>query len=88
MSESNKINRVILDVDGKLETVVARAPLISDYYPCRHRGYDYRIPVSECVEDSTDSVDLIYKGKALVSLTNSDVATKRRTQTQGERNLV
>lgn len=88
MSELNKINQVILDVEGKLETVVARAQLVSFYYPCRHRGYDYRIPVSECVEDASNSDDLIYKGKPIVSLTQSDVATKRRTQTQGERNLV
>lgn len=88
MSEANKINKVILDLEGKLETVTARAQLISYYYPCRHRGYDYRIPATECVEDSSNAVDLIYKGKPIVSLTNSDVATKRRTQTQGERNLV
>lgn len=87
MSEPNKINRVILDVEGKLETVAARAPLISYFYPCRHRGYDYRIPASECVEDSSNSNDLIYRGKPIVSLTQSEVATKRRTQTQGERNL-
>lgn len=87
MSESNKINRVILTVEGKLKVVTARSQLISYYYPCRHRGYDYRIPATECVEDTSNSIDLMYQGKPIVSLTDSDLAARRRTQSQGERHL-
>jgi hypothetical protein len=87
MSESNKISKVIINSEGKLRVVTAHAQLVSYYYPCRHKGYDYRIPVADCVEDTSNPIELIYKGKPIVSLTNADLATKRRTQTQGERNL-